>query len=60
MSAPNPDDPLANDVADHWKQNEKGAMETGEAVVGLSVHGFPPQCIFSCVCSSLSHGSCHT
>jgi ubiquitin-conjugating enzyme E2 N len=28
LSAPNPDDPLANDVADHWKTNEKDAIET--------------------------------
>lgn len=28
MSAPNPDDPLANDVADHWKKNELDAIET--------------------------------
>merc|ERR1711966_204414 len=27
MSAPNPDDPLANDVADAWKQNEVSAIE---------------------------------
>ncbi|GAA6056969.1 hypothetical protein JCM3770_001991 [Rhodotorula araucariae] len=26
LSAPNPDDPLANDVASHWKENEKDAM----------------------------------
>jgi len=26
LSAPNPDDPLANDVADHWKTDEKGAI----------------------------------
>jgi len=26
MSAPNPDDPLANDVADHWKANEAEAL----------------------------------
>ena len=25
LSAPNPDDPLANDVADLWKSNEKVA-----------------------------------
>jgi ubiquitin-conjugating enzyme E2 N len=29
MSAPNPDDPLANDVAQHWKENEKAAIQTG-------------------------------
>jgi ubiquitin-conjugating enzyme E2 N len=28
LSAPNPDDPLANDVADHWKTNEKAAIGT--------------------------------
>lgn len=27
MSAPNPDDPLANDVADHWKTDEKDALK---------------------------------
>ena len=27
LSAPNPDDPLDTGVADHWKTNEKGAME---------------------------------
>jgi ubiquitin-protein ligase len=29
LSAPNPDDPLANDIAQHWKTNEKGAIDTG-------------------------------
>lgn len=29
MGAPNPDDPLANDVAQHWKSDEKDAIETG-------------------------------
>lgn len=28
LSAPNPDDPLANDVADHWKSNEAEAIGT--------------------------------
>ncbi|GFR82347.1 ubiquitin-conjugating enzyme E2 N [Elysia marginata] len=27
LSAPNPDDPLDNNVADHWKTNEKSAIE---------------------------------
>ncbi|KAE8215443.1 hypothetical protein CF319_g3805 [Tilletia indica] len=27
LSAPNPDDPLANDVAEHYKTDEKGAKE---------------------------------
>ncbi|EPY19498.1 ubiquitin-conjugating enzyme E2 N [Strigomonas culicis] len=28
MSSPNPDDPLANDVAEHWKKDESGALAT--------------------------------
>eukprot|EP00906_Rhabdomonas_costata_P023878 RCo034417 len=28
LSAPNPDDPLANDVAEHWKTSEREAIET--------------------------------
>jgi ubiquitin-conjugating enzyme E2 N len=28
LDAPNPDDPLANDVADHWKNDEHGAIAT--------------------------------
>lgn len=30
LSAPNPDDPLANDVADKWKTNEKEAIEVAK------------------------------
>lgn len=30
LSAPNPDDPLANDVADQWKVNEAEAIRTGK------------------------------
>eukprot|EP01108_Squamamoeba_japonica_P006973 TRINITY_DN5784_c0_g1_i1.p2 TRINITY_DN5784_c0_g1~~TRINITY_DN5784_c0_g1_i1.p2 ORF type:complete len:166 (-),score=27.13 TRINITY_DN5784_c0_g1_i1:56-508(-) len=30
LSAPNPDDPLANDVAEHWKTNEKEAIATAK------------------------------
>lgn len=29
LSAPNPDDPLANDVAELWKVDESRAIETG-------------------------------
>jgi len=28
LGAPNPDDPLANDVAQHWKEDEPRAIET--------------------------------
>lgn len=60
MSAPNPDDPLANDVAEQWKVNESKAIETGAPftftthgnklsihvhVHGLSVHN--TLCVFS-------------
>uniref|UniRef100_A0AAQ5X6S1 UBC core domain-containing protein n=1 Tax=Amphiprion ocellaris TaxID=80972 RepID=A0AAQ5X6S1_AMPOC len=31
LSAPNPDDPLANDVAEKWKSSEAEAIETGES-----------------------------
>lgn len=31
LSAPNPDDPLANDVAQHWKENDEAAIATGNA-----------------------------
>jgi ubiquitin-protein ligase len=31
LSAPNPDDPLAENVAKHWKENEVEAVETGAA-----------------------------
>lgn len=30
LSAPNPDDPLANDVAEKWKHNESDAIETAK------------------------------
>jgi len=30
LSAPNPDDPLDNDVADMWKNNEKKAIDTAK------------------------------
>ena len=30
LGAPNPDDPLANDVAQRWKEDEKAAIETGK------------------------------
>merc|ERR1712078_382532 len=36
LSAPNPDDPLANDVAEHWKTDEKAAIQ--EAKVWTQKH----------------------
>lgn len=30
LSAPNPDDPLANDVAEAWKTSEKAAIATAK------------------------------
>jgi ubiquitin-protein ligase len=32
LSAPNPDDPLAENVAKHWKENEKDAIATGQRI----------------------------
>jgi ubiquitin-protein ligase len=29
LSAPNPDDPLSDNIAKHWKSNEAEAVETG-------------------------------
>lgn len=29
LGAPNPDDPLANDVAQRWKEDEPSAISTG-------------------------------
>lgn len=31
LGAPNPDDPLANDVAQSWKEDEASAIQTGVA-----------------------------
>jgi len=30
LSAPNPDDPLANDVSKHWKDDEQGAINSAK------------------------------
>ena len=30
LSAPNPDDPLDNDIAGHWKRNQDEALATGK------------------------------
>lgn len=30
LGAPNPADPLANDVADHWNEDEQGAINTAK------------------------------
>lgn len=37
LSAPNPDDPLAENVAKHWKSNEVEAVETGECALFSSL-----------------------
>ncbi|KNE58752.1 ubiquitin-conjugating enzyme E2 N [Allomyces macrogynus ATCC 38327] len=38
LSAPNPDDPLANDVAQHWKDNEKDAINTAKEWTAKYAH----------------------
>ncbi|PWZ25412.1 Cytosolic isocitrate dehydrogenase [NADP] [Zea mays] len=35
LSAPNPDDPLSDNTAKHWKSNEVEAVETGENRIGF-------------------------
>ncbi|CDU25213.1 probable ubiquitin-conjugating enzyme E2 [Sporisorium scitamineum] len=35
LSAPNPDDPLANDVAEHYKKDEKDAIEVSRQWTAL-------------------------
>ncbi|KAJ8438267.1 hypothetical protein Cgig2_030632 [Carnegiea gigantea] len=35
LSAPNPDDPLSENIAKHWKTNEAEAVETGELTAFL-------------------------
>ncbi|KAI8466446.1 MAG: ubiquitin-conjugating enzyme/RWD-like protein [Monoraphidium minutum] len=39
MSAPNPDDPLAENVAKHWKENEPEAIGTAREWTRLYAHG---------------------
>jgi len=39
LSAPNPDDPLDNQVADHWKKNEADAINTGTIKLTCFVFG---------------------
>ena len=38
LSAPNPDDPLATDVAEHWKADENAAIRTGLVCVCVCAH----------------------
>lgn len=38
MSAPNPDDPLDEAVARHWKSDESGAMNTARAWTAQYAH----------------------
>ena len=37
LSAPNPDDPLSENIAKHWKSNEVEAVETGKLCPGLPI-----------------------
>ena len=37
LSAPNPDDPLAENIAKHWKENEPEALATGTLRPGASL-----------------------
>lgn len=53
LSAPNPDDPLADAVAQHWKANEAEAMDTGEDIQ----HSIILRCSV-CVPTTLAFGVC--
>ena len=58
LSAPNPDDPLANDVAEHWKTNEREALETGSKIVLFPLSD--SEAISSVLCSSpVDSTTCH-
>lgn len=37
LSAPNPDDPLDNQVADQWKHNEAEAIKTGKFKIKFEI-----------------------
>ncbi|OIV99120.1 hypothetical protein TanjilG_22700 [Lupinus angustifolius] len=39
LSAPNPDDPLSENVAKHWKSNEAEAVETAKEWTRLYASG---------------------
>ena len=41
LSAPNPDDPLANDVAEMWKTNEPKALANGEKTMRVPLPLLP-------------------
>ena len=38
LSAPNPDDPLSENIAKHWKSNEAEAVETGMSLLLVRLH----------------------
>jgi hypothetical protein len=37
LSAPNPDDPLSDNIAKHWKANEAEAVETGKLKLAIQL-----------------------
>jgi len=39
LSAPNPDDPLSDNIAKHWKANEAEAVETAKEWTHLYASG---------------------
>lgn len=57
LSAPNPDDPLANDVADQWKVNEAEAIRTGNHQIFLFFWDKFPNDLFSLISDCWKKGA---
>lgn len=50
MSAPNPDDPLNNTAAEHWKRDEKGALSMAQQYTKTYAWGGREIALLLCVC----------
>lgn len=54
LSAPNPDDPLADNVAKHWKDNEPEAIGTGEQQEQMQHKPMPRKQLLLSACNNLA------
>lgn len=57
LSAPNPDDPLSENIAKHWKSNEAEAVETGDVILTLNLTCYNTPCtlVFFVIVMLVSH-----